>query len=332
MLASRILNLTRYLDATLGLRIAPKALRDVSDLPHFMLDRYDFYSASLLGKAVVLAVARESDAIPPAAIRKHVALIQEKLRVPCIYVSDSASYYNRKRLIAHRVQFVIINRQIYFPALGMDWVENYRERQKHRAVPKTVAPSTQIVLIYALTHQSEKKFIPLNLARVLNYTSMTMTRALNEIETLNLGKTIRKGKERRFEISTLIWEKVRSFLQSPVKKRIWLKTNKLGMQEIKRLGVLAGLSALSELTLLSKPPQPIYAVSKEGYKELCTSNGVEEIPSADDADIELEVWSYDPKLCAEKGYVDLFSLYLSLQEIQDERVEEALGKLMKDIQ
>jgi len=325
--------LGRYLQNTLGLHVDPKPLKDVGDLPLFLLDYYIFYTASLLGKPCVLAVARESDTITPAAIRKHLDILQTKTKVTCIYISDSAASYNRKRLIAHRVQFVIPNRQIYLPALGIDWIENSHISPKHRGAAKYMTPSTQAVVIYALMRQGENEFIPLKLAKILNYTPMTMTRAFNELESFNLGKTFRKGKERRFTLEnhSLLWEKSQPLMRNPVKSRVWLKVSKGGIQEIKRLGILAGLSALGELSMLSLPAHPVYAISKQTWKRLQKSGGVEEIPSAEDADIEIEVWSYDPKLCASKGHVDLFSLFLSLRENQDERVEAALEGLMKEI-
>jgi hypothetical protein len=46
---------------------------------------------------------------------------------------------------------------------------------------------------------------------------------------------------------------------------------------------------------------------------------------------ELEIWSYSPQLFAEENFVDKFSLYLSLRETNDERVEMALQQMMRAI-
>jgi len=40
--------------------------------------------------------------------------------------------------------------------------------------------------------------------------------------------------------------------------------------------------------------------------------------------IEIEIWSYDPALFGQDGTVDRLSLYLSLKDNHDERVESAL--------
>jgi Tfp pilus assembly protein PilO len=46
---------------------------------------------------------------------------------------------------------------------------------------------------------------------------------------------------------------------------------------------------------------------------------------------EIQVWSYDPKLFAVAGVVDRLSLFLSLRDEKDERVEAALEQMMKEM-
>lgn len=327
--------LKRYIKKTLGVQLETKPWKGKEKLPIFLNDLYVFYAVSLLEQSCILAVARESDVITPAVIRKHLEEIQTKTGIPCIYASAFASSYNRKRLIAHRVQFVIPDRQIYLPALGIDWLANCQICQEHRLnAHKILTPSAQAVIIYALIHQNEKEFIPLKLARALNYTPMTMTRVLNELESFGIGKAVRNGKERQFtfaEDRSLLWAHVMPFMQNPVKKRLWLKLNKDGAREIKRLGILAGLSALAEFSMLSSPEHPIYAISSQIWKTLQQSGIVQELPSAEEAQIELEIWSYDPRLFAKNGLIDQVSLYLSLKDNQNERVEAALKKLIKSV-
>jgi hypothetical protein len=48
--------------------------------------------------------------------------------------------------------------------------------------------------------------------------------------------------------------------------------------------------------------------------------------------MEIEIWKYDPELLARKGVVDPLSLYLSLKNIKDERVEMALDTLLEKFQ
>jgi DNA-binding MarR family transcriptional regulator len=327
-----IRDLKKYLKETLSIQLETKVWTEAKGLPLFLQDLFMFYSVFLWKKPCIVVVPRESDRQTPALIRKHLEQLQKKTRIPCIYVSRDESSYNRKRLMKHGVQFVVPFRQIYLPELGMDCLENSRLIRVQRAVSK-MSPSTQAVLIYGLTHPIKKQFIPLELAKVLNYTPMTMTRALNELEQIGLGKTIRKGNKRWFsfaEEKSILWEKAQAYVQNPVKRHLWLGGNKRALQKLKNHALLSGQSALAELSMLSPPSHPVYAMSDQGWKELKQMDSIVEFPSSEEADIELEVWSYDPNLFADRGRVDCFSLYLSLKENPDERIEIGLEKLMKD--
>ena len=47
--------------------------------------------------------------------------------------------------------------------------------------------------------------------------------------------------------------------------------------------------------------------------------------------VELELWKYPPQLFAANGKVDILSLYCSLRENPDERIEGELESLLEDI-
>ena len=175
---------------------------------------------------------------------------------------------------------------------------------------------------------------PLEVANALHYTAMTMTRAFDELESLNLGKATRQGKQRQFifmQDLPLLWAQAEPMMQNPVKKRFFLGLNKKEIKQIKSRGFLAGLSALEELSMLSSPKHLTYGVSLQTWKELQKIGNIEKLPLAEEANIELEVWSYDPRLFAKEDRVDPFSLYLSLKEMHDERVKIALKKLIEKI-
>ena len=59
---------------------------------------------------------------------------------------------------------------------------------------------------------------------------------------------------------------------------------------------------------------------------------VEISPNPEEAQLQLEVWRYDPQILTEEETVDPFSLYLSLKETEDERIESALTEMMEKLQ
>lgn len=46
---------------------------------------------------------------------------------------------------------------------------------------------------------------------------------------------------------------------------------------------------------------------------------------------KVELWNYSPKLLAKEKSVDKLSLYLSLKDSSDERVQDARKELLKDV-
>ena len=76
--------------------------------------------------------------------------------------------------------------------------------------------------------------------------------------------------------------------------------------------LIAGLTALSHLSLLASSEPSVFAISTNQW-EIAKLSNLEELPLAEDADAELEIWQYDPYLFAKDGLVDPFSLYLSLK-------------------
>ena len=55
------------------------------------------------------------------------------------------------------------------------------------------------------------------------------------------------------------------------------------------------------------------------------------LPSIETDAIELEIWRYDPAMFATDGIVDPFSLYLSLKDSKDERIQIALEEMMEKL-
>lgn len=88
------------------------------------------------------------------------------------------------------------------------------------------------------------------------------------------------------------------------------------------------LSQYSNINPQSHATYAVYYGSTEA-KEL-----VEYCIDAWDAEgdyVELELWSYDPHLLATDGIVDRLSLYLSLREEKDERVQQAMETMLRNM-
>lgn len=316
-------SLKSYLSGALNVSISICPWNSPGNLPFFLTNSYEFFKFSIFEQSCLLMVSKESTEITPGLISKHYKQVQKSCDDCIIYAQSSLSSYNRKRLIEHTIPFIIPGNQMYLPHLGIDLREHFRKL--HGKTEKPFSPAAQAVVIYALVRQTSENLTSSLLVEKLGYTLMTINRAFAELKAAGIGEFIQTGRERywAFLDKRTLWKQAAPFLRTPVKKRLWLKSH--------QLIILAGLTALSHLSLLAPPPLPVFAANMHQW-EIWQELGFKELPSAEGADIQLEIWHYDPKLFAKNNIADPFSLYLSLKTNQDERIETALEKMMDNIE
>jgi hypothetical protein len=211
---------------------------------------------------------------------------------------------------------------MYLPMLGVD----FRERFKRLlATPNRFSPATQAMVIHWLLKGIDEQLTPVHMSQLLDCSTMTMTRAFNELEAAELGEVSRHGKERRLrfvEAKPDVWAKAQPFLRGPVTKRLCVREPHLPSD------VQAGLAALAHYSNLSPPAHPIIALYGQDWASLPRWHNKTAIPGQDPDALEVEVWSYRPSLFADQGVVDRLSLYLSLKDNEDERVQAALEDMI----
>ncbi|MFZ1985536.1 MAG: hypothetical protein WAU91_14055 [Desulfatitalea sp.] len=317
----------RYLKEALDVAVKPVPWEPADSLPFFLRDLYRFYTFPLSDVHCLLMAAREQQEQTPAIVRKHLEQVRKHCDAEVIYLHPLVSAYNRKRLIEHKVPFVVPGNQMYLPMLGFDLREHFR---KSRSSGSVLSPATQTLVLHGLFNENEKTFTPSSVAAGLGYTAMTLTRAFNELESVGLAEVFLQGRERmlRFKWTKReLWENAKAFMRSPVRKRTYIKPPQQAWP-----GLTAGLTALAHYTLLAPPANPVYAMGAADFKSLKQRRGFTEIDGPKEPEIcEIEIWSYPPDLFSKGKVVDRFSLYLSLRKSEDERVEAALEEMMEAI-
>lgn len=316
----------RYLKDTLDIDVRPKMWPGTGKLPIFLLNMYVFFEVRILGMPCLLMVAKDQIEQTPATIKKHRIQVRKKWQDEVIYVQQKVTAYNRKRLIRHRIPFIVPLNQMYLPFLGVDLREYFK---KIRQTETTFSPSTQVVVLYYLSQNGQHRLVPTTLANELGYSIMTMTRALDELDGVGLGTIAMEGRERVLRFNRdkkQVWETALKRLRSPVKKRLWVKTF-----SNKPFGVKAGLSALAHYSNLAEPVNPALALEGKQWKNVKTNDDIMILDIAEPNASEFEIWSYSPKLFGEKGVVDRFSLFLSMREDSDERVQSAIEGMMEQV-
>lgn len=322
--------LTEYLNEVTGMKITMHS-HGMSHLPFFMTRLYDLADMRLGAMSYMAVFLKQEDEFKPAQFLKHLAQISNfELDDVCV-IAESLPSYVRKRMIEKGISFVVPNVQMYLPAMGMEL--RSRSISKKGKKPDFLSPATQVVLIYGLLGRIKGAVSPLELSKKLFYSTMTMSRALDELEAMELGHVERIGRERLLTLvqeKRLVWKEALARLKSPVRYQKRIAERDMRRNDVFLAGdaLPAGITALSQQTMIGERDIPEYAISADAWKRL-EKEGVETIPVDEPGTCLLQVWRYDPKVLEVDGMVDPFSLYLSFQGETDERIEMALDDMLE---
>jgi len=299
-----------------------------AQLPQYLNQRYALFEIAIGRRWFLGIVLEDNSGFKPSAFEKHVRQIlphADELEGYCLIARDLPGYV-RHRLVQRRIPFVVPGHQLYWPDLGL--AAQARKAKRATLPVDTLSPATQAVLICALTSGMPEPFTPKSLAEKLDYTTMSMSRALDEIEANNLGQVRRHGRTRLLnfpEGRQSLWQKALPFMQNPVRETVHIKESLL----VPALRITAGELALADMSMLGAPREPVYALGRKAWKSI--AGKVETIPVEDEGTCRVQLWRYDPALFSKEGKVDTFSLYLSLYEEDDERIESALEQMMENV-
>jgi hypothetical protein len=314
-----------YLYHVLGVRPTLREWLNIDTVPYYLRDAFSLLETELLELPVLLALDRRSGPSSVRSLQGHI----EKLRLmtghPGIYVRTALAAYERKRLIAAKVPFLVPGNQLYLPDLGIDLREYFRHLSTTEE-GRPVSPATQAILLTALLHDAPwERWAPGRLAAQRGYSAMTASRVVNELIATGIAVLDSQTGERwvRMERSKAeTWAYARRLLRSPVKARHWTVCGARPPRDAR----IAGLEALARESSLVVPPWHVFAVTGAGWRAV-REQPVEVLAGAEHESDEWQVWHYTPAHFPTGNIVDPLSLTLSLQDDPDERVQLALGEL-----
>ena len=299
-----------------GLQVQYRSWSRIKGLPLYIAGSYKFKEAILNGaRCIILSPVEELATLP--ALKKHIQRIQEIDKVPVVIKLPSISAFRRKKMLVERVPFITA-KQAFLPFLGA-----YLTDEEAKEVTKLMCSTQQIVLLY-LYNKSKQLYVA-DATKRLPFTAMTISRAVKQLEATGLFRISKEGVNKVIECDYQgqeLFEKIKGFLKSPVGKIVYMNKEDvtLGM-------VLAGESALAEVTMLSPSRLMTYAVyAKKFSKERVTNELLDP-----DEQIRVELWDYDPSLFSEENIADRLSIALSFEGNPDERIEGAVEEMLEGV-
>ncbi len=312
-----IMNIEKYLKENIDEKIDLFEWNERKEVSVYLRSKYNFYELIILGRRCVLMEIIEE--IPNInRLTKQIKQIETIATCPVVLLFKEITRYRRKSLIENRLPFLIDDGQMYLPFLGMD-LKVTAEESKIEVHSFTIP--AQVAYLYFLYHKDEV-LNTMQFAKKMGFNMMSASRALSELYRLNLITYETGGKTGRSKEYTRIpdpeyFQIGKDYLKAPFKKSVYVKS-------IPADALPASLDALSILSMITPHDHPVVAIERNKIKGM-EDEVVNNIEIVSDMNlVELELWDYDPKLFAKNHHVDLGSLYASLKDETDERIEQAL--------
>ena len=299
-------------------------------LPGYLERRYDPRLAMLGGQVWLVVFLRQVDVPAPLRLLKQLEQLAARLESPVVgtcLVAEHLPPYLRNRLVELGQPFVVPGRQLFWPAVGS--AETVQRPQRLRPEPvRALGPVAQQLLIALLLQRLLPPVTITAAAGALGVTPASVSQAVKALEGSELVRSQLEGRERFFTLAQkgdVVWQRAQPLLRTPVRQRVRIRDADLPVQT----DICAGESAMAALTGLGEPTEPVYAVASRHWTKLGEALAV--IPTADAGTSLVELWRYPPEPTAAHGCVDPLSLYLSLRDDKDERLQLALQELMERI-
>ena len=289
----------------------------VEKLPLYLKNGYKFQKAEIDShKCLMMEPKGKLPTLP--ALKKQIARIQQIENIPVVICLDSMSAFRRKNMIESRIPFVVENKQIYLPFLGAFFIVKANEQE---VAIEQFKISTWLLFILYINNEGKELYLS-DATQRLPYSAMTISRAAKQLEASKLFRT-RKDGVNKILFSKLCKKELYKELDGYFTTLI-IKTYYLPKKAVTDDMVLAGVSALSEQSMLSESNLMHYAVEQGSVSR----EGRETELLDEREQVLIEEWSYDPQLFAKEGIADPISIAFSLAYDQDERVQMAVEEML----
>jgi hypothetical protein len=252
-------------------------------------------------------------------MRKQKELVERKAQCPVIFVLRTVAAYNVRRLVRHRVNFIIPQKQMFIPDLLIDLKPH---KNNIGGGEETQIPAiAQCIILYHLEVKSLEGKGTYDIADLFNVSYANVNRAVRwlkdkEVIALSGGKT--KSMIFQFKKREL-WDRMLPFLANPIERIVY--TDSLPDEVF----CISGVNALSEYSMLNKEKNDTYAIAKEEVRRLQIRTDKEY------GETRIEIWRYNPCFFSKNGIVDKLSLFLAMKDMDDERIQIELETMINNM-
>ena len=300
-----------------GQRIVLKELsiQDQKGLWLELIANFNMMQFEFNGKVMLLLVAKGEVDYTNVQRRKISERIESVKHIPAVFYFDNLLTYERDRLVEQGVYFIVADKFAFVPTLIINRLSTKSE------IKELFYPSTQYILFYHLQIESLDGLSLKELEDKVPYKYKTIAKSIKQLEALGLVSLEgSRNKKLVFELSGKeLWDKASTNLIDPIKSIEYTS-------DVFPEGDIGGISALSHYSMLVPEDVPTRVLTAEWVREHKYS--IPELHSFEDTQ-RIEIWKYPPS--GTSGYVDKLSLFLTLKDDNDPRVEKEIEIMMNEI-
>lgn len=299
-----------------GMKINYKSWDKKNSLPLYISGNYEIDEAVVSNnRFIVLSPFGDLPTLP--AMKKHIEKVQKIDNVPVAFYLKNLSDFRRKGMLESNIPFMT-EKQVFFPFIGALLME---EKNNNSCKEKFMFSTQQLFLLYIYSGQN--KMYVANAGKKLQYSAMTISRAVKQLEASELFLVYKDGVNKVIESKYNrrdLFERAKPFLSNPVRKYGYIEKSMVDENM-----VLASESALAEKTMLNPSKLITYAIDEQKMDK----NQIQKELIDPKEQVKIELWSYDPKMFSNDNVADSLSVALSLRKIEDERIEEAIDEYIE---
>jgi hypothetical protein len=301
---------------------------ETANLPLFLRERYQFLRAALYGRQLYFAIEKTKPGeLSAPKYASEAELLKKRLSANVILIFERLPSYLRNRFVKQGVPFIVPGTQMFLPTLMIDLREHFSKADM--SIPGKLSPTSQVVVLYHILNAPLPPEPLVRLAKRLGYSAMAMSKAQEELVAAKLCRVERAGRTilLRFELRGRdLWQKAEPLLATPVKRTYWVRWG-----QPRPRAVNAGVTALSQVSMLTDEQLPTCAMRDKDVVSALSKGKIVPCEGREEAQARMEAWKYDPWLLAENGTADRCSLYLSLRNNADERIQKEIQFLIEGL-
>jgi hypothetical protein len=320
-----IKDINNYLLRTLDIEIKAEEI-SIEGIPFFIRKQFALFSAGLYYQPICFLLSNKATFVQHQFkdIIASNAFFYEKTNLLPVFVFSAITKQQRLELVKQKISFIVPETQMYIPSIVLDFSD--RIPQVSNVPSKVLRPAAQAIIIQQLLTGKLENLTVNQASKVMKYTAMGTLRAVDQLNDLGLCEVKYNGFSKTLhfpqDLQTL-WNKAKVFLRNPIKKTFSIEDD----FELKKYP-LAGEFVLAKYSDLSVE-RKTYVIEQKDLTILLRENKIKIAYSQETGCADVQVWSYSLPIW--KNEVDLFSLELSLKDVEDARVKIALLDLKKQL-